>query len=65
MRASDSTQLETAFDVFNEDNKRFKAEAEKRDLKIEYAQYIGYGVTSPTDKFVGERLYKAETKRRD
>ena len=33
-------------------NKRFKAEAEKRDLKIEYAQYIGYSVTSPTDKFI-------------
>ena len=45
MRASDSTQLETAFGVFNEDNKQFKAETEKRDLKIEYAQYIGYSVT--------------------
>ena len=33
-------------------NKRFKAEAEKRDLKIEYAQYIGYSVTSPTDRFI-------------
>lgn len=33
-------------------NKRFKAEAEKRDLKIEYAKYIGYSVTSPTDRFV-------------
>lgn len=33
-------------------NKRFKAEAEKRGLKIEYAQYIGYSVTSPTDRFI-------------
>lgn len=33
-------------------NKRFKAEAEKRDLKIECAQYIGYSVTSPTDRFI-------------
>ena len=33
-------------------NKRFKAEAEKRDLKIDYAQYIGYSVTSPTEKFI-------------
>ena len=33
-------------------NKRFKAECEKRDLHIEYAQYIGYSVTSPTDKFI-------------
>ena len=52
MLASDSTQLETAFGVFNEDNKQFKAETEKRDLKIEYAQYIGYSVTSPTDRFI-------------
>ena len=44
--------METAFGVFNEDNKQFKAETEKRDLKIEYAQYIGYSVTSPTDKFI-------------
>lgn len=34
-------------------NKRFRVEAEKRDLKIEYAQYIGYSVTSPTEKLVG------------
>lgn len=33
-------------------NKLFKVEAEKRDLKIEYAQYIGYSITSPTDKFI-------------
>lgn len=33
-------------------NKRFKIEAEKRDLKIEYAKYIGYSVTSPTDGFI-------------
>lgn len=33
-------------------NKRFKAEAEKRDLRIEYAKYIGYSVTFPTDGLV-------------
>jgi hypothetical protein len=33
-------------------NKRFKIEAEQRDLKIEYAKYIGYSVTSPTDRFI-------------
>ena len=33
-------------------NKRFKAECEKRDLHIEYAQYIGYSVTSPTESFI-------------
>ena len=33
-------------------NKRFKSEAEKRDLSIKYAQYIGYSVTSPTEKFI-------------
>lgn len=33
-------------------NKQFKIEAEKRDLKIEYAKYIGYSVTSPTDRFI-------------
>lgn len=33
-------------------NKRFKAEAEKRNLKIEYAQYIGYSVTSPTERLI-------------
>ena len=37
-------------------NKRFKAEAEKRDLKIEYAKYIGYSITSPTDKFISSIL---------
>ncbi len=34
-------------------NKRFQAEAQKRDLKIEYAQYIGYSITSPTESFIG------------
>lgn len=33
-------------------NKRFKVEAERRDLRIEYAQYIGYSVTSPTERFI-------------
>lgn len=33
-------------------NKRFKVEAEKRDLKISYAKYIGYSVTEPSDRFV-------------
>lgn len=33
-------------------NKLFKAEAEKRDLHISYAKYIGYSVTQPTEKFV-------------
>lgn len=33
-------------------NKNFKVECEKRDLHIEYAQYIGYSVTSPTEKFI-------------
>jgi len=33
-------------------NKRFKAEAEKRDLKIEYAKYIGYSVTAPAARFI-------------
>jgi hypothetical protein len=33
-------------------NKRFKVEAEKRNLKIEYARYIGYSVTSPTERFI-------------
>lgn len=33
-------------------NKRFKVEAEKRDLEISYGQYIGYSVTAPSDKFV-------------
>ena len=33
-------------------NKRFKAECEKRDLHIEYAQYIGYSVTVPTENFI-------------
>ena len=33
-------------------NKYFKAEAEKRDLRIEYAKYIGYSVTYPTDRLI-------------
>ncbi|PYG86773.1 SprT-like family protein [Ruminiclostridium sufflavum DSM 19573] len=33
-------------------NKLFRDEAEKCDLKIEYAQYIGYSKTSPTDRFI-------------
>jgi len=33
-------------------NKLFKAEAEKRDLKIEYNSTIGYSVTEPTDALV-------------
>lgn len=32
-------------------NKRFKEEAEKRDLSIGYAKYIGYSVTTPTEEF--------------
>lgn len=33
-------------------NKRFKVEAEQRDLKIGYAKHIGYSVTSPADGFI-------------
>ena len=33
-------------------NKKFKEEAEKRDLKIEYSKYVGYSITSPTDRFI-------------
>ena len=33
-------------------NKRFKTEAEKRDLKIQYAKYIGFSVTAPTERFI-------------
>lgn len=33
-------------------NKHFKVECEKRDLHIEYAKYIGYSVTSPTENFI-------------
>lgn len=33
-------------------NKRFKSEAEKRDLQIGYAKYIGFSVTSPTQRFI-------------
>lgn len=33
-------------------NKRFKNEAEKRELKIEYHPYIGYSLTSPTEQFI-------------
>lgn len=32
-------------------NKRFKAEAELRDLKIGYAKYVGYSITEPTYRF--------------
>jgi len=42
-------------------NKRFKEESEKRDLLIEYVQYIGYSKTTPTEKFIevlkGHGLY--------
>lgn len=30
----------------------FKAEAEKRGLRISYAKYIGYSVTEPTEELV-------------
>ena len=33
-------------------NKHFKEQAEKRDLHIEYRQYIGYSHTEPTDLFI-------------
>lgn len=33
-------------------NKRFKAEMEKRDMKVEYVKYIGYSHTIPTDAFI-------------
>ena len=33
-------------------NKRFKAEAEMRDLKIAYAPTIGWSVTEPTEVFI-------------
>lgn len=33
-------------------NKKFKAECEKRNLIIEYAKYIGWSVTNPSDKFI-------------
>lgn len=33
-------------------NKRFKEEAEKRDLIIEYVKYIGYSKTAPSDRFI-------------
>ena len=33
-------------------NKKFKDEAEKRDLSIEKAQTIGYSVTTPTEQFI-------------
>lgn len=33
-------------------NKVFKAEAEKRGLRISYAKYIGYSVTEPTEELV-------------
>ncbi|MBU3101917.1 MULTISPECIES: SprT-like domain-containing protein [Clostridium] len=34
-------------------NKRFKAEAEKRNLIIEYVHYIGHSKTSPSKRFIG------------
>lgn len=33
-------------------NKTFKAEAESRDLSIEYDRAIGYSITSPTEAFI-------------
>lgn len=33
-------------------NKNFKEEAEKRDLKIDYAPSIGWSVTNPTEAFI-------------
>lgn len=33
-------------------NKAFKAEAESRDLNIEYDRAIGYSITSPTEAFI-------------
>lgn len=33
-------------------NKVFKAEAEKRGLRISYAKYIGYSVTEPTEELM-------------
>lgn len=33
-------------------NKRFRDEAQKRDLIIEYAKYIGWSVTKPTQRFI-------------
>ncbi len=33
-------------------NKNFKAEAEKRDLQIDYSQKYGWTVTSPTEKIL-------------
>lgn len=33
-------------------NKRFKAEAEKRDLQIEYDSRIGWSITSPTENLL-------------
>lgn len=33
-------------------NKRFKEEAEKRDLVIQYVKYIGYSKTEPGERFV-------------
>ena len=34
-------------------NKRFKAEAEQRDLQIRYTKYAGHSATSPTEQFIG------------
>jgi len=39
-------------------NKLFKQEAEKRDLKIDYNQTIGYSITAPTESFI-EKLRAA------
>ena len=36
-------------------NKTFKAEAESRDLNIEYDRAIGYSITSPTEAFIEKR----------
>ena len=33
-------------------NKKFKQEAEKRDLKMSYNNYIGWSITEPTGEFI-------------
>lgn len=33
-------------------NKKFKHEAEKRDLKMSYNNYIGWSITEPTERFI-------------
>lgn len=35
-------------------NKVFKAEAESRDLKIDYDRAIGYSITAPTETFINK-----------